>query len=294
MKLSYKNYIVTAIALGFVISATSVKAQLNPLASQYYSNQYLFNPAMAGLNSGLNINLDYRKQAIGVEGSPSTQSGTVEYQMNKVGLGLNLYNDFSGLIRTSRAVVTYAYHLPIGANNQKLNFGLSAGILNQHAQTNNIVGDASDPTVANFNNKQNYVDGDFGISYTSNRLTIQGVLPNLKSAFKDNNTVDKSLYFASASYKLGDPKDITLEPKAIFRGIKGAKGIIDGGLNVGFNDNMFNIQGLYHSNNTATFGFGINKSSYAILAFYTTNTATINYNANGDLELGLRLNLSNK
>jgi len=294
MKLSYKNYIVTAITLGTIICGTSVKAQLNPLASQYYSNQYLFNPAMAGINSGLNINLDYRKQAIGVEGSPSTQSGTVEYQMNKVGLGLNLYNDFSGLIRTSRAVVTYAYHLPIGANNQKLNFGLSAGVLNQHVQTNNIVGDAGDQTVANFNNKQYYVDGDFGVSYTSDRLTVQGVLPNLKSAFKDNNTVDKSLYFASASYKLGDAKDITIEPKAIFRGIKGAKGIVDGGLNVAFNDNMFNIQGLYHSNNTATFGFGINKSSYAILAFYTTNTATINYNANGDLELGLRLNLSNK
>jgi len=294
MKLSYKNYIVAAIALGFVACATSVKAQLNPLASQYYSNQYLFNPAMAGLNSGLNINLDYRKQAIGVDGSPSTQSGTVEYQMNKVGLGLNLYNDFSGLIRTSRAVVTYAYHLPIGANNQKLNFGLSAGVLNQHVQTNNIVGDAGDQTVANFNNKQYYVDGDFGVSYTSDRLTVQGVLPNLKSAFKDNNTVDKSLYFASASYKLGDSKDITIEPKAIFRGIKGAKGIVDGGVNLAFNDNMFNIQGLYHSNNTVTFGFGINKSSYAVLAFYTTNTATINYNASGDLELGLRLNLSNK
>lgn len=33
------------------------------------------------------------------------------------------------------------------------------------------------------------------------------------------------------------------------------------------------------------FGFGINKASYAILAFYTANTATINYNANGNLEL---------
>ncbi|WP_448698291.1 PorP/SprF family type IX secretion system membrane protein [Mucilaginibacter sp. AW1-3] len=291
MKLKYKHSVVTAFALAFVVCATNVKAQLNPLASQYYSNQYLFNPAMAGLNSGLNINLDYRKQAIGVDGSPSTQSGTVEYQMNKVGLGLNLYNDFSGLIRTTRAVVTYAYHLPIGANNQKLNFGLSAGLLNQHLQTNNIVGDASDQTVANFNNKQNYLDGDFGISYTSNSLTIQGVLPNLHSVFKDNNTVDKSLYFASASYKLGDPKDITFEPKAIFRGIKGAPGILDAGLNVGFNNNIFNIQGLYHSNNTATFGFGLNKASFAILAFYTTNTATINYNASGDVELGLKLNL---
>ncbi|OCX52978.1 hypothetical protein BEL04_01225 [Mucilaginibacter sp. PPCGB 2223] len=291
MKLKYKHYITAAFAFASVACATTVKAQLNPLASQYFSNQYLFNPAMAGLNSGLNINLDYRKQAIGVEGSPSTQSGTAEYQMNKVGLGLNLYNDFSGLIRTSRAVVTYAYHLPIGANNQKLNFGLSAGVLNQHVQTNNIVGDASDQTVANFNNKQNYVDGDFGISYTSDHLTIQGVLPNLKSTFKDNNTIDKSLYFASASYKLGDPKDITFEPKAIYRGIKGSNGIVDGGIDIGFNENVFNLQGLYHSNNTITFGVGVNKTSFAVLAFYTTNTATINYNASGDVELGLRLKL---
>jgi len=291
MKSSYKQYIVAAFALASVAYSITAKAQLNPLASQYFSNVYLFNPAMPGLNSGWNINVDYRKQAIGVEGSPSTQSGTVEYQMNKVGLGLNLYNDFSGLIRTSRAVVTYAYHLPIGANNQKLNFGLSAGILNQHVQTDNIVGDASDQTVANFNNKQNYVDGDFGISYTSDKLTVQGVLPNLKSTFKDNNTVDKSLYFTSASYKLGNINDVTFEPKAIFRGIKGALGIVDAGVNVGFNENVFNLQGLYHSNNTMTFGVGVNKTSFAVLAFYTTNTATINYNASGDVELGLRLKL---
>jgi len=292
MKLSYKNYILAAFLLGFTICTSTVKAQLNPLSSQYFENQYLFNPAMAGLNHGLSINLDYRKQAIGISGSASTQSGTAEYQMNKVGLGLNIYNDFSGLIRTSRAVVTYAYHLPIGGDNQQLNFGLSAGVLNQHIQTNDIVGDAGDATVANFNSsKQNYVDGDFGVSYTSNKLTIQAVLPNLKSAFTDNNTVDKSLYFASASYKLGDPKDMTLEPKVIFRGIKGATSIVDAGFNLGFNENLVSLQGLYHSNNTATFGFGINKTSYAILAFYTTNTATINYNASGDLELGVKLKL---
>lgn len=291
MKLSYKNYLLATFLLGFTICTSTVKAQLNPLSSQYFENQYLFNPAMAGLTSGLNINLDYRKQAVGVTGSPSTQSGTVEYQMNKVGLGVNIYNDYSGLIRTSRAVVTYAYHLPIGGNNQQLNFGLSAGVLNQHVQTNDLIGDASDQTVANFNNKQNYVDGDFGVSYTSNKLTIQAVLPNLKSAFNDNSTVDKSLYFASASYKLGDAKDMTLEPKVIYRGIKGATGIVDAGFNLGFNENLLSLQGLYHSNNTATFGVGINKTSYAILAFYTTNTATINYNASGDLELGVKFKL---
>jgi len=294
MKSQYKKYIATAFVLGFIGCVTTVKAQLNPLSSQYFQNQYLFNPAMAGLDQGFNINLDYRKQAIGVNGSPSTQSGTLEYAMNKVGLGLNVYNDQSGLLRTTRAVVTYAYHLPLGADNQKLNFGLSGGLLNQRIQTSDLVGDAGDATVANFNNKQNYLDGDFGVSYTSNKLTVQGVMPNLHMLFSDNGTVDKSLFSAAASYKFGDPKDITLEPKAVFRAIKGATSIVDAGVNLAFNDNLFSLQGMYHSSKDATFGFGINKTSFSLLAFYTTNTASLNYNANGDLELGVRFNLSKK
>ncbi len=289
MKNTYKKHIATAFLLGLIICSASVKAQINPLASEYFQNQYLFNPAMAGLNSGLNINLDYRKQAIGVNGEPSTQSGTVEYQMNKVGLGANLYNDFSGLIRTTRVVVTYAYHLPIGGNNQQLNFGLSAGVLNQHLQTNDLIGDQNDNSVANFNSKQNYVDGDFGVSYTSNKFTAQAVLPNLKSTFTNNGTVDKSLYFLSASYKFGS-KDFYFEPKAIVRGIKGLTTLTDYGANLSFNDNLFSVQGMYH-NDSATFGFGLNKTSYSLVAFYTTNTGSLANNSNGDLELGLRLKL---
>jgi len=290
MKKLYKKFTIAIALSGFALFTTTVKAQINPLASEYFQNQYLFNPAMAGLNAGLNVNLDYRKQAIGVNGEPSTQSGTVEYQMNKVGLGANLYNDFSGLIRTTRVVVTYAYHLPVGGNNQQLNFGLSAGVLNQHLQTSDLIGDQNDNTVANFNSKQNYVDGDFGVSYTSDKLIVQAVLPNLKSTFTNNGTVDKSLYFLSASYKIGSSNDFYFEPKVIVRGIKGLTTLTDYGANLSFNDNLFNVQGMYH-NDSATFGFGLNKTSYSLVAFYTTNTGSLANNSNGDLELGLRLKL---
>jgi type IX secretion system PorP/SprF family membrane protein len=294
MKSQYKKYIATAFVLGFIGCVSTVKAQLNPLSSQYFGNQYLFNPAMAGMTEGWNFNLDYRKQSMGVNGSPSTQSGTVEYLMNKVGLGLNVYNDQSGLLRTTRAVVTYAYHLPLGGDNQKLNFGLSGGLLNQRIQTSDLIGDAGDATVADFNNKQNYFDGDLGVSYTSNKWTVQAVVPNMHMLFSDNSTVNKSLFSAAASYKFGEAKDIVLEPKAVFRAVKGASSIVDAGVNVAFNEGLFSLQGLYHSSKNATFGVGINKASYAILAFYTTNTASLNYNANGDFELGVRFNLSKK
>jgi type IX secretion system PorP/SprF family membrane protein len=291
----YKISIFAAFLLGFVTCCTTqVKAQLNPLGSQYFQNQYLFNPAMAGINQGLNINLAYSKQGIGVDGSQSIQSVSADYQADKVGLGINVLNEYSGLFRTTKAVATYAYHLPVGGDNQKLNFGLSGGITNQHIQTSDIIGDQGDLTVARYNEKQNYLGGDFGISYTSNKLTIQGALPDLQTLFKDNDVVEREVFFTSASYKLFDPTDISLEPKIVCREIKGFNTLIDAGADLSFNGNAFSIQAMYHSSNSATFGVGVNETAYSIFAFYTTNTSSLSSYNNGDFEFGLRFNVLNK
>jgi type IX secretion system PorP/SprF family membrane protein len=288
----YKFSIVAAFLLGTV---TTVKAQLNPLASQYFQNQYLFNPAMAGLDKGLNINLAYSKQAFGIDGAQNVQSASADYQMNKVGLGVNVYNQFSGIFRNTRAVVTYAYHLPIGGDNQKLNFGLSAGVADNHLEISNVYGDQSDQTLANYNNKGTSVDGDFGVAYTSNKLTVQGSLPNLRYLFKDNgSTFEREVFFAAASYKLFDPTNVSVEPKVAYRQIKGFDNVVDAGANIGFNNNALSLQGLYHSSKSATFGAGVNMASYSVLAFYTTNTSSLSGYSNGDFEISLKLNLSKK
>ncbi|MEO6523777.1 MAG: PorP/SprF family type IX secretion system membrane protein [Mucilaginibacter sp.] len=297
--LTYSNYkfsVVAAFVLGLVTSSvTSVRAQLNPLASQYFQNQYLFNPAMAGLNKGLNINLAYSKQAFGVDGAANVQSASADYQMDKVGLGVNLYNQYSGVFRTTRAMVTYAYHLPLGGDNQKLNFGLSAGISNNHLNIGDVYGDQSDQTLANYNNKGTSVDGDFGVAYTSNKLTVQGALPNLRSLFKDNgSTVDREVFFTAVSYQFFDPANVSLEPKVAYRQVKGYTNILDAGANVAFSNNQFCLQGIYHSSKSATFGAGFNMAAYSVLAFYTANTSALNGYNNGDFEISLKINLSKK
>jgi len=292
----YKFSAVAAFILGAVTcSVTSVKAQLNPLASQYFQNQYLFNPAMAGLNKGLNINLAYSKQAFGVDGAANIQSASADYQMNKVGLGVNIYNQNSGIFRKTRAMVTYAYHLPIGGDNQQLSFGLSAGVNNNHINVGSVFGDQSDPTLANYNDNGTSVDGDFGVAYTSNKLTIQGALPNLKSLFKDNGSnVDREVFFTAVSYKFFDPSNISVEPKVAFRQVKGYTNIVDAGANLAFSNSAFSIQGIYHSSKSATFGAGFNMAAYSVLAFYTTNTSALNGYNNGDFEISLKVNLSKK
>lgn len=294
---TYSNYkLIAAAILGmFTCGITTVKAQVNPLASQYFQNQYLFNPAMAGLDKGLNINVDYSKQGFGIAGAQSTQAATADYQMDKVGLGVSVYNQFSGVFRSTRAMVTYAYHLPIAGDNQKINFGLSAGVVNNHLNIGDVYGDQSDPTLANYNSKGTSIDGDFGVAYTSNKLTIQGTLPNLRYLFKDNgSTEEREIFFTAVSYKFFDPANISLEPKVAYRQVKGYNNIYDAGANVAFNNNQFSLQGLYHSSKSATFGVGFNTAAYSILAFYTTATSSLNSYSNGDFELGLKLNLSKK
>lgn len=48
-------------------------AQLNPMGSIYYQNQFLANPAMAGLETGLNLNAAFKTQWTGVDGAPKIQ-----------------------------------------------------------------------------------------------------------------------------------------------------------------------------------------------------------------------------
>lgn len=290
----YKLSIITALITGVICCTNTVKAQLNPLATQYFQNQYLFNPAMAGLSQGFIVNANYSKLGLSVDGLQNTEALSAEYQFNKVGLGFNVVNQFSGLFRTTRAVVTYAYHLPVGSDGQKLNFGLSGGIVNQHVEVTNIIGDQTDLTVARYNdNKQNYVDGDFGVSYTAKKLTVQGALPNLKTLFKDNgSTSEQEKFSTSVSYKFLDPADISVEPKLVYRDVRGFKQIVDGAVNVAFNNNAFSLQGIYHSSNSATFGFGFNMAEYSVLGYYTTNTTTLNAYSNGNYEISLRVNLS--
>ncbi|RYY07860.1 MAG: type IX secretion system membrane protein PorP/SprF [Sphingobacteriaceae bacterium] len=294
-----KRSIAAAIFLLLAISQTAVKAQLNPLATQYFQNQYLFNPAMAGIDNGLNINLSLRKQWSSIPGAPFTQAVSADFLLSRAAFGVNVYADQSGLLKSTRAVATYAYHIPLGQNNQQLNFGVSAGVLSQRVPLDQVSGDAGDLSIARYNDRQSYLDGDFGTSYTSNNLSLQFALPNLRSVFNQYNyyTADRSLYFSAVSYKFNFGEainNITLEPKIAFRGVKGYTSILDAGANLMLAGNQLSLQGMYHSTKSATFGFGLNKDAYSILAFYTTETASINSYTNGNFEISLQLHVLKK
>lgn len=295
----------TAIALTLTIvillaTTLSSKGQLTPFQQGYYLNKYLTDPSMAGLQQGLNINLGYRQQWSSFPGTPKTQTLTADYQAtDKVGLGLNISNDKAGLIQQTRIMATYAYHLPLSTNGQRLNFGLSLGINDPSISYSSVNGDQSDVQIADYNQLKPYVDGDFGISYSSEHLTIEGAVPNLKATlFKNEDEridVDRTTFMTAASYKITLPgNSLTVEPKVMFRGVKGYDNIFDAGVNFSMVSTGLSLQGIYHSSQNVGMGFAFDQKAFGLSFNYNLETGPISTYSSGAFEFGLKLKLFNK
>lgn len=285
-----------------IISANCCKAQLNPYQAIYYQDRYLVNPAMAGLDKGLNINLAYQQQWSSFPGSPKNQSLTAEYQAtDKVGLGLNINDDQSGVFLQTRIMGTYAYHLPLGELNQKLNFGLSLGINDPRINFDAVNGDLADVELTKYNQRGPSVDGDLGLSYTSNNLFIAGILPNLNTNLFNRagqkEDIDRTVFITMVSYKIklnNETDAFSLEPLAAYREIKGFDNIFDLGANFRMNNYHLDLQAIYHSNDNFGFGFVFDQHNYAVNFNYNVYAGQITNYTNGAFEIGLKLKLFNK
>jgi len=291
------DILIKALAMGLLLILTVANsetcAQVNPLGSVYYQNQYLINPAMGGTEDGLRINLAYRKQWNGIPGAPATGAITADYGFsNKVGLGINLYNEKAGLIRNTKAMATYSYHVAL-SEERKLHFGLSAGVMNERLDTDGLNGDHDDPQVERFNSQGTYFDGDFGIAYTDSKFTVQAAFPTIVSYFLKDETklVGRQTFFTAISYKLKfneGENAVALEPKICLRGSNNLSGILDIGSNVSFLNNQVNIFGLYHSSKNATLGFGVKlKGMFRVTGMYSSESSSMKSYAGGNYEVSL-------
>lgn len=281
-----------------IIGSIQLKAQLNPLGSQYYINQYLVNPAFAGADQGLRINGAFRKLWSNIDGAPISQSLTADYGFSKVGIGLNVANESAGLQREIRAVATYAYHLKLNNTANQLHFGLSGGFSNQRLSGSDVNGNLGDPLIGQYNDRKTYIDGDFGVAFTSSRWSIEGAIPNLKSFFKKENIeqANVNVFYSAISYKFNFDEGLNLvqvEPKVAYRRVRGFDSMWDAGALISIANKKILFTGIYHSTESGTFGLGMDfQNKYLINAMYTTETSALSGYTNGSFELNLRLNLS--
>lgn len=283
--------------LGIVfLTANTANAQLNKFEAMYYQNQYLGNPAMAGINKGLNANIGYQRQWDDVPGNPVMMYATAEYNpQSRAAYGLNFSSDRAGLITNTRILGTFAYHLPVDGQDRKLNFGLSLGARFLALNRSKISGDISDPSIQNFD-EGGALDGDFGISYTTQLLTVQAAVPNLNNTFFENDNgerryVDSQIFYSAISYKVylsSRINDFNIEPLVAYRGIRGYKDIVDIGANFNMPEYKMNITAMYHTNEVISASFGVTLEKLGIFLSYSNFIGNTGAFANDAFELGLR------
>ena len=109
-----------------VATSWSAMAQQQLRRSQFVTNTYLCNPAVAGTEPGTMLSTTYRNQWAGFSGGPSTMLISGHRSLpNGVGAGLILYNDdMGGAISQSGLELTGAYSVLLN-NQDAVSFGLS-------------------------------------------------------------------------------------------------------------------------------------------------------------------------
>ncbi len=277
-------------------SFSNKPALLQPSGTQYYLNQYLANPAMAGLDSGLNLNAAHRRQWTGIDGAPVNTFITADLRAGSSGFGVNILTDKAGQLSRTRVALSYAYHLPLDrAGNQLLHFGLFAAINSSRVSSYELDGDPSDPSLINYNQRNDYSEGEYGMAYTDRHLTLQVSIPNARTLFsgKELGVNSGTILYTAASYRLDLGGGISsLEPKLCYRQVKGYDGIVDAGVQLGFLNNVITVMGLYQSSKNFTGGAGVQIGKViTIQAMYTTQTGGLKNYSDGTYELGVKCGL---
>ena len=130
MILNMSKFTLLALLAGLT-AATGAFGQQDPMFTKYFFNSLIFNPAVAGSNEHLTLNLIHRQQWIGLDGAPTSQSlsGHTPLKNERVGLGVSLVNDKIGASGTFDFNTAYAYRIPVGKK-MKLSLGVQASVTN--------------------------------------------------------------------------------------------------------------------------------------------------------------------
>jgi type IX secretion system PorP/SprF family membrane protein len=125
--------------LSLLLIPIGASGQLAPVTSQYMLNPLTINPAFAGNKGALNLSAFFRKQWVGIPGSPETASIIADAAImdGQVGVGFSLINDRVGVTRETQFFTNYSYKLKLGEG--ILSLGLGAGLATTNTAWSDLI-----------------------------------------------------------------------------------------------------------------------------------------------------------
>jgi type IX secretion system PorP/SprF family membrane protein len=286
-----------------------LKAQQLPQITQYMNNNYVINPAVAGMYDYYQVNTTIRNQWAGINDAPRTSVISIYGRHSEhVGLGGTVYNDVTG--PTSRiggsASYTYAFQL---TQKVKLSLALQGGFTQFKIIKNNIpVKDQEDPLMLGGDVVRTLPDATFGLNVSGNKWYIGAAIPQLLSSelkLMDDDfariydTTSQNGKLASHIYVLGSytydiNPTISIEPSFFLKSVAGAKTQIDFGVKSEYKE-MIWVGMNYEMNNdlssiAALLGYKINDRFNIGYSYGMPSSATSSYHSGShEFMLGIKL-----
>lgn len=322
-----KRILIATALLVCIIS--SVRGQQRPQFSQYMLNQYLFNPAISGIEDYTEVKMGTRYQWVGLDGAPVTYYVSAHTPLNKQtssarnrnnrgthsinqnrffrakphhGVGIMANVDKTGVLRRTNLTGSYAFHLPVS---QKINVsvGVSAGMIRNSlnsAEATYI--NPADPAITGDYVNRTYLDLNVGTWVYSQDFFVGLAGAQLARGRRDlNNSLEQKTpgvvqrhYYATAGYKFRFGNDLALIPSVMMKLAGPSPFSIDANLRAVYADRVW--AGVSFRNQDSFAGLiGLNISHLMDLGYsYDYNTSALDIANSGSHEIVLGLKLFNK
>jgi type IX secretion system PorP/SprF family membrane protein len=230
------------LSLLFIISVATSYAQQEAQFTQYMFNTNAINPAYTGSRDAISVLAFTRKQWVGFDGAPETQTFNINSPIlnNKLASGFTLMTDKIGPIQQTGAYADFAYRIKL--KDAHLAFGLKAGIdIIQGAFSNLSVINNQDQNFQNNMTSRALPNFGFGVYYHSDRYFVGLSTPklveknvNIKTGYTEHAqiAVQKLHYYLMGGYVLDINPFIKFKPTTLLKITEGAPFSID--LNASF------------------------------------------------------------
>lgn len=305
MYLNTKKSIYILLGLAAIFFTKKLKAQTEPMYSQYMFNMLSVNPAYAGSREATSINFFQRRHWVGLKGSPQTTSVSIDGAINekKIGLGLQMYEDKLGVEKANGLNTMISSRIRV-SDVGVLSGGLTFGLMNYKIDLNSFIDKTyqkGDPVYYNNLNKFIPTVGT-GLFYNTDKFYVGLALPSVirprqtdldlvKSGIQK---INKQQVFINSGVVLDVNEDVKLKPSFMLKMMSGAPISADINTNVWLKDFVgFGVSYRIDDAILALFELQISSSLRFGYAFDKTISPLKYYN-NGSHELLLRYELINK